>query len=195
MSSTATGAAEGRATGRADGTALSGPRLRTWRGIAIAIALLGLFLDQIAKDLAVARLDPADPPSYFGGLLHLQLLRNSGAAFSMGSGATVVISLFAIVALVTVALLVLPRARHRWSLVSCGMILAGISGNLADRLFRAPGALRGHVVDFFALPHFAVFNVADMFITATAVLVVAMSIFGGSADEDGGSGRSGGARR
>lgn len=57
--------------------------------------------------------------------------------------------------------------------------MAGIAGNLTDRLFRAPGVLRGHVVDLFALPHFAVFNVADMFITATAVLVVAAMAFGG----------------
>ncbi len=126
----------------------------------------------------MAHLDPADPPSYLGGLLKLQLLRNSGAAFSMGTSATLVISLFAILALIAVIGYAAPRARQRWSLVACGMLMAGIGGNLADRLFRAPGALRGHVVDLFALPHFAVFNVADMFITATAVLVVVMVMFG-----------------
>lgn len=180
MSPATTTAGEGRARAVAtDGSVLSGARLRTWRWAAVATAVLGLALDQITKALAVTRLDPADPPGYLGGLLHLQLLRNSGAAFSMGSGATVVISLFAAAALVVVAVVVLPRARHRWSLVACGMLLAGVSGNLTDRLLRAPGVLRGHVVDFFALPHFAVFNVADILITATAVLVIAMSFFGG----------------
>ena len=38
--------------------------------------------------------------------------------------------------------------------------------------------MRGHVVDFISLPHFAVFNVADIFITCTAILVVLVSIFG-----------------
>lgn len=167
------------------GRELEGRRLRTWRWAAVAIGVGGLALDQIAKALAVAHLDPVNPPSLFGGLLKLQLLRNSGAAFSMGSGSTVVISVFAILALLAVIAVALPRVRRRWTLVSCGMLMAGISGNLADRLLRPPGVLRGHVVDFFALPHFAVFNVADMFITATAVLVVVMSLFGGDRGEEG----------
>ncbi|AZZ43273.1 signal peptidase II [Acidipropionibacterium jensenii] len=145
----------------------------------VLIAVCGLALDQIVKAVAVANLDPADPPVLFGGLLRLQLLRNPGAAFSMGSSATVVISVFATIALGVVIGYGAPRCRHRWTLVACGMVMAGIAGNLTDRLFRAPGVLRGHVVDLFALPHFAVFNVADMFITATAVLVVAAMAFGG----------------
>ena len=55
-------------------------------------------------------------------------------------------------------------------------LLAGITGNLADRLFREPGPFRGHVVDFIQLPYFAIFNVADMFITAAAVLVIWLSM-------------------
>ena len=54
--------------------------------------------------------------------------------------------------------------------------MAGISGNLHDRLFRAPGPLLGHVVDFIQLPHFAIFNVADICITSAAVLVVLLSL-------------------
>lgn len=157
---------------------LEGARLRSWRIVMVLIAVCGLALDQIVKALAADRLDPYDPPSFLGGLLKLQLLRNSGAAFSMGSSATVVISLFGLAVLAVVIGYIAPRARHRWTLVACGMVLAGISGNLTDRLFRAPGPLRGEVVDMFALPHFAVFNVADMFITGAAVLVVAMMLFG-----------------
>lgn len=161
---------------------LEGARLRTWRIVMVLIAVGGLILDQVVKALAVAKLDPYDPPSFFGGLLKLELLRNSGAAFSMGSSATVVISLFGLAVLGVVIGYIAPRARRRWTLVACGMVLAGISGNLTDRLFRGPGPLRGEVVDMFALPHFAVFNVADMFITGTAVLVVVMMLFGGRED-------------
>ena len=42
-----------------------------------------------------------------------------------------------------------------------GLLLAGILGNLTDRLIRPPGFMRGHVVDFLQLPNFAIFNVAD----------------------------------
>ena len=80
--------------------------------------------------------------------------------------------------LVAVCVWGVPRARHRWSLIACGMLIAGICGNLTDRIFRAPGPLRGHVVDFISLPHFAVFNVADIFITCTAVLIVLTTVSG-----------------
>jgi len=60
--------------------------------------------------------------------------------------------------------------------VATGCLLAGIVGNLIDRLFREPGPFHGHVIDFLQLPHFAIFNVADMFITAAAVLVIWLSL-------------------
>lgn len=172
------GSGSDRAVARASSASLEGAQLRAWRIVMVLIAVCGLALDQTVKALAAARLNPYDPPSFFGGLLRLQLLRNSGAAFSMGSSATVVISLFGLAVLAVVIGYVAPRARRRWTLVACGMVMAGISGNLTDRLFRAPGPLRGEVVDMFALPHFAVFNVADMFITGAAVLVVAAMLFG-----------------
>lgn len=62
------------------------------------------------------------------------------------------------------------------------MATAGIVGNLLDRLLRPPGVLRGHVVDFFQLPHFAIFNVADIFITGTAVAMLVLA-FRGEPDE------------
>ena len=52
----------------------------------------------------------------------------------------------------------------------------GITGNLADRLFREPAPFHGHVIDFIQLPYFAIFNVADIFITGAAVLVIWLSM-------------------
>ena len=159
-------------------TVLVGGQLRRWRLVMAAIAVLGYGLDQLTKAEAVAHLDPYAPPSWLGGFLTLRLIRNPGAAFSMGSTATVLISLFAVAMLVAVCVWGVPRARKRWSLIACGMLIAGICGNLTDRIFRAPGPLRGHVVDFISMPHFAVFNVADIFITCTAILVVLVTVFG-----------------
>ena len=107
-----------------------------------------------------------------GEFLQLRLVRNPGAAFSAGASLTPLISVVALVAAVLVTFFVL-RVRHRGWAVALGLLLAGASGNLVDRLFRAPGPFRGHVVDFFALPHWPVFNVADICIdVATAILVV-----------------------
>ncbi|EGL41717.1 signal peptidase II family protein [Propionibacterium sp. 409-HC1] len=81
---------------------LVGGQLKRWRVVMVAIGVLGYGLDQWTKAEAVARLDPYDPPSWFGGFLTLRLIRNPGAAFSMGSTATVLISLFAIAMLIAV---------------------------------------------------------------------------------------------
>ena len=59
-----------------------------------------------------------------------------------------------------------------------GLLLAGIGGNLTDRLLRDPGPLRGHVVDFLMLPHWPIFNVADMCINAAAVLILVQAFRG-----------------
>jgi hypothetical protein len=45
-----------------------------------------------------------------------------------------------------------------------------------DRIFREPGFMHGHVVDFFQLPHFAIFNVADICITSAAVLIMILAV-------------------
>ena len=141
---------------------------------AIAVSLYGL--DRWTKYLALSRLNPANPPSYLGGLVKFRLITNAGAAFSLGSSATVAISVLAIVAFLAVLFLVVPRVRTWLAAVATGLALAGIAGNLTDRLIRPPGVLRGQVVDFIALPHFAIFNVADMCITFTAALLILASL-------------------
>jgi signal peptidase II len=62
------------------------------------------------------------------------------------------------------------------------MVLGGAIGNLIDRLFREPGPLRGHVVDFLAVPNFPVFNVADSAIVTGGVLMVLLSLLGITSD-------------
>lgn len=138
--------------------------------------MLGFGLDLLAKHVAIANLDPERPIPLLGGLVTLRLIRNPGAAFSMGEGFTVGLTIVAISALVGVLGWVVPRIGHIGWAVAIGCLLAGISGNLFDRLFREPSPFHGHVVDFIQLPYFAIFNVADMFITAAAVLVVWLSM-------------------
>ena len=146
------------------------------RVLAVGIAVVGIVLDQVTKTLAIAYLDPTRPIPLLGGLLNLLLIRNPGAAFSMGEEFTVVLTCIAIAALVAVSGWLLPKVRHLGWAVGTGCLLAGIVGNLIDRLFREPGPFRGHVIDFLQLPYFAIFNVADMFITAAAVIVIWLSL-------------------
>lgn len=155
----------------------SGPSAtRRYWPLIVAIALAGVILDQAAKALAIAFLDPRRPVPFLEGLVTLQLVRNPGAAFSMGEDLTVVFSAIAIVAVIAISVWLVPRINHvGWAVVS-GLLLAGILGNLYDRLFREPSAFHGQVVDFIQVRSFAIFNIADIFITVAALLVVWLSL-------------------
>ena len=138
--------------------------------------LAGLAADVITKVVVVDRLDPESPVRLLGGLLTLRLIRNPGAAFSQGQNLTYLFALAGIGVLLFVILRLVPRLGHSGWSIALGLLCAGVAGNLTDRLFRRPGVLRGHVVDFIQLPHFAIFNVADMCITSAAVLIMVLSV-------------------
>lgn len=140
------------------------------------VLIAGLSADVITKVLVVEQVDPASPVRLLGGLITLRVIRNPGAAFSQGPHLTYVFAIAGILVLLYVVLRLAPRLGHTGWAVALGLLCAGVSGNLTDRLFRQPGVLRGHVVDFIQLPHFAIFNVADMCITSAAVLIMILSV-------------------
>jgi signal peptidase II len=145
----------------------------------VAVAVTGLTLDVITKMVVVSRLDPGEPIRLLGGLLTLRLIRNPGAAFSQGQQFTPVFAVAAILVLGFVAVRLVPRLGHRGWAVALGLLGAGVAGNLTDRLFRTPGVFRGHVVDFLELPYWPVFNVADMCISAAAVMIIILAMIKG----------------
>lgn len=148
------------------------------RAVALGVAVVGVIADQAAKAWALHALTPGVARPFVGPLLQLRLVRNPGAAFSLGTGSTWVFTLLAVLALGFLLGYVVPRVRVRGWSIALGLLLAGIAGNLIDRLVRPPAVLRGHVIDFLELPHWPIFNVADMCITTAAVLLVALSLFG-----------------
>jgi signal peptidase II len=145
-------------------------RRRTSRTIFVVVAVTAYSVDVLAKIWAVQRLDDGDI-EVLGDWFRLHLVRNPGAAFSTGESFTVVFSLVAIAA-VCVVLWFSRRLGNRVWAVALGLLLSGISGNLTDRLLRDPGPLRGHVVDLFSVPHWPVFNVADVCIDIAAGLIL-----------------------
>lgn len=125
------------------------------------------------KLASVAYLQPGRTVELVGQLLQLTLIRNPGAAFGMGSGATIVFSVFAVIATVACLAVALPRITQVWHAVALGLLLAGITGNLVDRITQPPSPFRGHVIDMFQLQYFgAIFNVADVCITAAAAMII-----------------------
>jgi signal peptidase II len=147
-----------------------------------AVAAVVLALDVVSKVLVVAKLENHAPVRLLGGGIYLVETRNSGAAFSVGTGFTIVLT---VVAVVVIGVILRTARRMRsvgWS-VALGLILGGALGNLADRLFRAPGVGRGHVVDWISLfsndGHvWPIFNLADSSIVCGAVLAGLLALNG-----------------
>lgn len=146
--------------------------------LVLGVAAGVLALDQLAKAWVVSALPLGKPVDVLGELVQFVFVRNPGAAFSMGGGVTWI---FAILAAAVAVVIVVFARRIRslaWATVF-GMLLGGTLGNLADRLFREPGFGTGHVVDFIKLWGFpAVFNVADIAITGSMVVLVLLTLIG-----------------
>jgi signal peptidase II len=172
-----------------------GPPGRRRLGLLLAVAGGVYAADVVSKIVVVATLPPPHKIRLLDGLLTLRVLRNSGAAFSIGTSMTIVFTLIA----AGVIFFILRTSRRLRSLpwaVTLGLLLGGATGNLTDRLLRWPGLFHGDVVDWIELPHWPVFNVADSAIVcggALAVLLAARGIrLDGTRDGHGGAGRPGG---
>lgn len=160
------------------------PRRGAGKSLALlfGIAVVALGIDIVTKVAAVANIEGNPPVKVLGGLFYLDVLRNPGAAFSLATGLTWVLALLAIV-VVGVIVWLAPKLRSSGWAVGLGLVLGGACGNLVDRIFRAPGPLQGHVVDFlsFLAPGgqvWPVFNVADSCIVVGGILVVLLSLLG-----------------
>ena len=136
-----------------------------------------VLLDQLTKQWALSNLVEGVERPLLGTFLTLRLVFNDGAAFSLGSGYTWVLSAIAVA--VTVGIVVFARrAQTNAAAIIFGVGLGGAIGNLIDRLFRAPAFGRGHVVDMINYNGFFVGNVADIAIVGAAIAFVVMGIFG-----------------
>jgi len=146
--------------------------------VMFCVAVVVLAADAISKQLVLARLPGHPPVRLLHGLITLDLTFNAGAAFGVGTSYTAVIALI----VCGVIVYIIRTARRLRSLawtIALGLLLGGALGNLGDRVFRAPGPLRGEVVDWINLPHFPwTFNLADASITCAAVLIAVLALSG-----------------
>ena len=113
--------------------------------VAWSTAVVVLLVDQLSKVWAVATLEGQPDRPIIGELLQFSFVRNPGAAFGLGSGATIVFSLVAII-VAAVLLRMSTKLVSMWWAVALGLMLAGAVGNLLDRIFRSrfpAGACRG----------------------------------------------------
>jgi signal peptidase II len=151
-----------------------------------AIAVLAYAVDQLSKQWAMRELADGDVP-LLGDWFTLHLTFNPGAAFSTGTGFTIVFTVLAMVAVVVVLWLSRRLGSIGWAL-ALGLLLGGVAGNLTDRIVREPEPFHGHVVDFLMLPNWPVFNIADICINVAAGLIILQTFRGislnGTRDSD-----------
>ncbi len=145
-------------------------------------------LDQWTKQLVLRSISLEEPLIVISGFFHLVNVTNTGAAFgSFRNNNTFFIVISSIALLIVVVFLLRRRSRDVWRDVSLALLLAGILGNLTDRL------LYGHVIDFLLfdlhIPYahpWPAFNVADSCISIAVVLFIIQSIWQGKSSPKGG---------
>ena len=151
---------------------------RRVRRLLVVIAVAVVALDQVSKALAVRYLSGRGVVNVLGGAFHLELYRNFAGSGNRWTGHPVLVSAFALVAVLAVAGFG-ARVRSRAGAVAGGLMLGGGIGNLLDRLLRGPGPLRGGVVDWLK-PTLSggSMNLSDVAITAGVAVVVIAALLG-----------------
>ncbi|HEU4514444.1 MAG TPA: signal peptidase II [Nocardioidaceae bacterium] len=176
-------AARGASLSPSDDTITQSPaRPRRRRLLLFAvIAATAYAVDVVTKVLAVEHLSGEPRVPLVGDFFSLYLTYNSGAAFSFLTGHTEVLAVVAVIAVLVVLWVARRLGSTGWA-IALGFLLGGVAGNLTDRLVREPGFMRGHVVDFFMLPNFPVFNVADICINIAAGTIILQAVRGINVD-------------
>lgn len=147
----------------------------------VLLAVVVVAVDQATKTWALSALTEGERTPVLGDLLGVTLVFNPGAALSIATGMTWILTLAAL-AVTVVVLRVASRLGSRTWAVALGLLLGGAVGNLIDRLFREPGVGRGEVVDFIAYADWFVGNVADIAIVAAAGLMIWLGMRGVALD-------------
>jgi signal peptidase II len=143
-----------------------------------ACALLVLVLDQISKALIRATLDPRQVVDVFPGF-DVSRVTNEGIAFGLFPGRQSAIAVLTVLALCAIAIALAGLvARNNTVAIGAGLLVGGSLGNLIDRLDH------GAVTDFIDFTRWPAFNVADIGITAGAVLIVVGLLQDGEGGEE-----------
>ncbi|MFW0179494.1 signal peptidase II [Rothia sp. P7208] len=139
--------------------------------VVLMTVLIAYGADQGTKYIVETTMTLGEKIPVVPGVIRWYYILNSGAAFSLGTGYTMVFTLMMVVA-VLVCLWCLVRAQSTVWVFSLALLLGGVLGNLTDRLLRPPGFGVGHVVDFISIGNFAIFNIADSCICIAMALIV-----------------------
>ena len=154
--------------------------------LAIALAAVLTFTDQLIKNLIVENFKTFEVRPFLGDVVKLTYVLNDSAAFSLGFGFTGMFTVISSVAAIALLWFILAKSKSAsWSIMA-GVLLGGVLGNLTDRLVRSPGGGLGKVVDYIQIPfNFPIFNLADIAIVSMAILAALRIMLGHSVGRSG----------
>lgn len=140
------------------------------------IPIVIVVLDRLTKYWAQTILKPKKSIPVIGEYVTFTYLENEGAAWGMLSGKInffVILTALLIVGILLVIARIPSERRYMPMLISFLCLIGGAFGNLFDRIFQ------GKVTDFisFDVIQFPVFNVADIFVTCSFILLIILVIF------------------
>ena len=118
-----------------------------------------VLLDQVSKFLMLSILGFERSKNIIPNLLNFTLVKNKGAAFSLFSNSTSILTIISILATLILIIIILKfPPKSFWNFIGLTYLLGGTVGNGIDRLFK------GYVLDFFELIpiNFPIFNIADI---------------------------------
>ena len=143
------------------------------------MAVVVIAADLVSKILVVANIPEQTYVHVIGNVFMLTQVRNGGAAFNLGGTSITIVFTLIAAGVVTYILRAASGLRSSGWAITLGLLLGGATGNLIDRIFRAPGPFRGDVVDWIEVTRFwPVFNVADSCIVSAGILVVLLALRG-----------------
>lgn len=136
----------------------------------LPISISLIIIDQIVKVLITKVLELYESISIIKDFFRLTYVTNTGAAWSILSGNTLLLILISVIALAVIYVyLIKDKELNEIDIVSYGMLIGGIAGNLIDRI------IYGYVIDYFDFKifnyNFPIFNIADVLIVISVIII------------------------
>lgn len=142
----------------------------------IIMLIILVIIDQVTKIMINNNFILGEEKEIIKNVFSLEYVRNTGAAWGMFPNGTIFFAIFSCIVCVMLFILYIKIPKEtKYNLLACIdiMLIAGAVGNLIDRVFRH------YVVDFFyfKLIDFPVFNVADIYVTVSAIVLIIVIMF------------------
>lgn len=146
------------------------------------LSIIFLAIDQISKILVLNNFEQLNSINIIKNFLYITYVKNEGAAFSILQGGRILFIVLSITVLIVMIIgIIKDKKIRKVEYISYSLLLAGITGNLIDRI------IYGYVVDFVDMYFFGydfpVFNFADICIVFGAIIFASSYMTKGEKNE------------